>query len=111
MSNENNNSATGMMGFVFGAIIGAVAGAAAGVLFAPQKGEATRKKVKQASDKVFKKGLEAVDSFQEERVEPFLNKVTDSAGKVKDDITVKMSDLKGNVQERFKKEADADPKK
>ncbi|KXK27059.1 MAG: YtxH-like protein [candidate division WS6 bacterium OLB20] len=102
MSN-NNNSGAGIAGFIAGALLGAAAGAAAGLLFAPQKGEATRRKVRQASDRMFKKGLEAVDSFQEERVEPFLNRVNDQASRVRDDITVKISDLKGSVNERLNK--------
>src|SRR3972149_586047 len=47
--------------FVKGAFLGALVGAVLGVLFAPESGEKTRKKLKDKSGELVEKGLEAVE--------------------------------------------------
>jgi gas vesicle protein len=79
---------TGKM--ILGFLIGAAAGAAAGILFAPDKGSATRKKIA-------KKAKEAGDTVKEtvsEQMDDLKDFVNEKLGKMKK----KMSDLEDTVE-------------
>ena len=82
---------------ILGFLIGAALGAAAGILFAPDKGSATRKKIA-------KKAKETGDTVKEsvsEQIEDLKEFVSEKLGKMKK----KMSDFEEKAQETTDKEA------
>lgn len=95
------NKDTGTITFIAGMLFGGIIGAAVALLVAPDDGEITRKKVKKVSNKLFKKGMQAFDQFQEEQLEPFLGKVTESASKARVDAEAKFNELKDDFVSRM----------
>jgi len=61
MCNHCNSSNS----FIKGAVFGAAAGAILGILFAPESGEKTRKRIKSESEKLKYRGLEALEDAKE----------------------------------------------
>lgn len=72
--NDKNDSGT--IYFLAGLLLGGLVGAGVGMLVAPESGEDTRAKIKKESEKVVKKGLDAMDDFQKDTLEPTVEKVT-----------------------------------
>lgn len=66
-----NNSGVKMLAAF---LAGAAVGAGLGILFAPDKGENTRKKMKDTLDEIQKKGEEKVNEFKEK-----MNKTNEKA--------------------------------
>ena len=62
-------------GFLVGLLAGAAVGAALGILYAPEKGEVTRKKIRNKADKI-------KDDF-DEKFEDVKNYVNDAIGDIK----------------------------
>mgnify|MGYP000925832369 CR=1 FL=1 len=72
--NDKNDSGT--IYFLAGLLLGGLVGAGVGMLVAPDSGEVTRLRLKKESEKVVKKGLDAVDDLQKEKITPAIEKVT-----------------------------------
>jgi len=81
-------------GFLWGILTGLAAGATLGVLFAPDKGEETRKKLKAQSSKLKKEAEEALEELGEtiepwveevqEKIEPVLEEIDEATGPVQE---------------------------
>ncbi len=78
-----------------------MAGAIMGMLMAPDTGEVTRQKAKKAGDKLMKEGMKAFDQFQEDQIEPFLDRVGERADDVKADIEDKFEEVKNELVKRM----------
>lgn len=72
--NDKNDSGT--IYFLAGLLLGGLVGAGVGMLVAPDSGEVTRLKLKKESEKVVKKGLDAVDDLQKEKLAPAIERVS-----------------------------------
>lgn len=89
MSDKCNCAEKGLAAFLLGALVGA----AAGVLFAPAKGETTRRKLKRWAD----------DTYEEQK-EHIMEHAADMKAKIKehaDDIREKLSGHADEVRERL----------
>lgn len=73
---ENSNNSLKMIGAL---LIGSVVGGALGILFAPDKGSETRKKI-------LAKGNDLTDSMKE-KFDDFIKDVSEKFEKVKEDVT------------------------
>jgi gas vesicle protein len=66
-------------GFLLGLLTGAAIGAALGILYAPDKGEVTRKKIRRKADKI-------KEDF-DEKFEDVKNYVNDAIGDIKEKVS------------------------
>ena len=88
-------------GFFWGAAIGALLG----VIFAPDKGEETRKKIKKVAKEYEQKGGEVLEKAKEkysevkEKAEPFVEKAKEGIDVVKTKIEENKEPLKNKIEE------------
>ncbi len=88
-------------GFFWGAAIGALLG----VIFAPDKGEETRKKIKKVAKEYEQKGEETLEKAKEkyseikEKAEPFVEKAKEGIDVVKTKIEENKEPLKNKIEE------------
>ena len=102
MSGDNNGSA----GLVF-FLVGAAIGAGLALLFAPQSGEETRKKVKEFSGKVtddVKEGYEKVSSEAKKSIEQVKHAAEKAVDQVKAFIDGAKEGLKKEIKAELKEE-------
>ena len=103
----------GLAAFVFGVLAGAAAGAAAGLLFAPAKGETTRRKLKKLASDAYEDQKE----FILEHAGDLKEKVKERADEMREKISEKASDVRERLADgkekvakefaaKFKKEED-----
>lgn len=81
--------------FIVGLLSGAAIGAAIGILFAPDKGEATRERLT--------KGAEVLKEDLDDRFDDLKDYVNESLGDMKEklaDVKEKVSDVKERVQNK-----------
>ena len=83
--------------FVKGAFWGTLVGAVLGILFAPESGEKTRKKIKEKSEELVDKGLTAAEKVAD--------KVEEGKGQV-EPYKEKAEELLHDTEERAKEEAE-----
>lgn len=95
--------------FMMGAIFGTIVGAALGLLFAPEEGKETRKKVKKAKDDATKKAKEikkaAVPLVKqvEEQISPILEAAQQAGGPIKEQVVEKIEQLAFEESSKSKK--------
>lgn len=85
-------------------ILGALLGAAVGVLYAPAKGETTRKKVKKWAKDTYEDGKDELAERTQELREKFAAKAEsakEKAGELKDLAVEKATAIKSQVQEKL----------
>lgn len=85
---------------ILGFLVGAAAGAAVGVLFAPDKGTKTRKRIARQADDISSNVMESVN----ENIDDLKNYVTQMVDDVKDKYTKIEKDVKDN-SEKIKSKA------
>lgn len=85
-------------GFLWGMLAGLATGAALGILFAPDKGEETRKKLKAKSQRLKEEAQEAMEELAE-TVEPWVEEVQRKVEPVLEEIDERTEP----VQEKAKK--------
>jgi gas vesicle protein len=90
--NKNENMSSGKV--LLGLLAGVAAGALLGVLFAPEKGSVTRKKIA-------KKGEDYADVLSE-KFNEFLNGITERLEKVKEEVTDFAEQGKTKIEESVK---------
>lgn len=86
MSGNKNNG----LGFIAGIILGGLLGAGLGFMSVPEN----RKKAKDTGEKILNKGKEAFDQFQEEKLEPFIDEVSNKTSKTRTDIEKSFNEAK-----------------
>lgn len=77
-SKSKNNSAGGLLG---GIVLGGLIGATLGLLFAPKKGEETRKQLKKSGEKYYKTGKAKVAEIKKKELDPRLKTLEREAKK------------------------------
>jgi gas vesicle protein len=82
---------------VLGTLTGLAVGAMLGVLFAPDKGSNTRKKIS-------KKREEFAENLKE-KFDEFVDKVSAKAEEFNETVEQEIEDVKGQVKEKFKAKA------
>ncbi|MFQ5492909.1 MAG: YtxH domain-containing protein [Candidatus Dojkabacteria bacterium] len=97
MHHKNHSCNNNGMSFMSGLLVGGMIGAFIGILVAPEPGERSRKKLKKASDKLLKQGIDAFDQFQEDQIEPFLDKVSERASDVRGDLAERIESAKDDL--------------
>lgn len=110
MSDEKN----GFLGTVFTFLTGAAIGAGLALLFAPQSGEETRKKIKDASDKLNKEAKDNYEKYSKEAkkaIETVKSTTEKSIDQMKSFIKGAKESLKKELIEEVEKEAKTSPKK
>ncbi len=100
-NNKNSNNVL----FPAGVILGALVGTAMGVLFAPQEGKETRKKLKEVTDKLkieLEKRLSETKELTEESYKKIVDKVVEEYGKneplIKENAKKIKESLKGTLK-------------
>ena len=81
---------------LLGVLAGIVVGAALGILFAPEKGSATRKRISEKSDEYADDLVEKFNEFIESINEKFERVVKETANKAKD-ANLEAEDIKADV--------------
>ncbi len=98
MSNRCDCAGTGLGAFLLGAVVGA----ALGVMFAPAKGETTRRKLKNWADEEYEEQKEKIaDTAAELKA-----KLTRHANEVKEKLTEEAKDVKEKLTKEFAKRKD-----
>ncbi|HBY09878.1 TPA: hypothetical protein DEP93_02505 [candidate division WWE3 bacterium] len=89
--------------FVKGAFLGALVGAVLGVLFAPESGEKTRKKLKDKSGELVEKGLEAVEQAADkvEEVKDLVEPYKERAEEFIHDTEERAKEEADNIKKRY----------
>ena len=105
MQDRDNGSS-----FMSGVVLGAMIGAALGVLYAPAKGEETRKKLKDTSEKYVEKGQEVYDEVRE-KLTPMLNDLKDASEPTRQAMMKKFDELSDEVKSKVKEEKETLRKK
>lgn len=81
---HTNKPKSGIFKWLSGALIGGIIGSAAGILFAPKKGSATRKFLKDKSEYIGKHAKSAFQKIKEwHKTCPIRNKITGIIEKLK----------------------------
>lgn len=98
MSHRNEPSG---LTFIAGALLGGLIGAGIGLLFAPAKGEETRKKLQKASSDAMKKAEFKFREFKKEQVEPFLDKAEKEVKRVGKDLEHKFNEAREDLAKKI----------
>lgn len=101
MSHRNEPSG---LTFLAGALLGGLVGAGIGLLFAPAKGEETRKKLQKASSDAMKNAEFKFRELKKEHVEPFLNKAEKEVKRIGKDLEHKFNEARENIAEKISPE-------
>ncbi|MEA2020456.1 MAG: YtxH domain-containing protein [Patescibacteria group bacterium] len=96
---SNNNSGES---FVKGLFIGALGGAILGVLFAPDEGRETRRKLKEKGEEIQKKAEPFVEEARES-VKKIAEDLETASGPAKEEAKKKLKDLEGEIAKTKKR--------
>ncbi|HRN85819.1 MAG TPA: YtxH domain-containing protein [Candidatus Dojkabacteria bacterium] len=86
MSEYSKRKAQSSGGLLGGIVLGGLIGATLGVLFAPKKGEDTRKQIKKTGEKYYKTGKVKVEELKKKEIDPRLKTLEKEAKKRVSDV-------------------------